>query len=230
MAHDEPGVAISSGQQSSHATRIALQAGFALVLLGLVGVNYYIFTSMLQGNYFRFWIDQGSLVAIAMMVISLVWDNLDKEQPDLIASSPARYVRSCFVILAGVFVAFRNSIPNATPHGSERVRSVSVAQRVANVFDSVVALAFYAVLTVVCLLWLLTIAPILYFTTIVTGAPARASQLSGGPQSSLVTTAPGGISSTLTPLLGRKPVTTTAAMTALVLWLMDLAMSGWSLA
>jgi hypothetical protein len=103
------------------------------------------------------------------------------------------------------------------------MQSDSVAQRVANAFDSTVALAFYTVLAVVYVLWLLTIVPILYFTTLVTGAPARAVRLPRATQSSLIRRTSDGISSSLTPLLGRKPVTTTAAMTALGLWLVNVA-------
>lgn len=201
-------------------TRILVASGSLVLLALLVIANIVFFDEVLGFSYPTMWLEQGSMFALSIALIALVWTELDTQHPDLISAHPGHYLITCFVILSGIFMAVANSIPRRGFISASRAPTSTVVRMV---YDTFVALALYVVIALLAMVWLLAVAPAMYFTVLISGAPARLARLVSAPEFTLARSSPGPNGSTnrefFTLTFARKPVTVTAALTAVVLWL-----------
>jgi hypothetical protein len=208
-----------SSPRSTQLLTAALSFAFLSVL---VLTEYLLFQRFLGRNtYASFWIEQGPLIAFSFTLIGLVWRNIDKQHPDLVSAHPGFYLAACSLIMSGVFLAFRNSLP---ARRSLRERRTGRVSAILLLCDTVMGLMIYALLTLVAFVWLLCIAPTMYFVTLVTGAPARLAMLSKSDQVQMVRSSktPEGATANEWFVLsfGDIPITVTGALTAGLLTLL----------
>ncbi len=210
---------------SSKFTQFVTTVLVLIFLLSLVVLEYFLFQRFLDTTYINFWIKQGPLIAFSLTLVGLVWSDLDKQHPDLVSASPGFYLVACVTIMAGVFLAFRNSLPDKQTLEKHKTSWISIWLLRYNI---IIGLLIYIVLTAVTFVWLLGIAPTIYFLNLITGAPARLALLSEPDDDISLTrssTNSEGIKTSESFFLSfmDKPVTLTAALTAGLLILIKLS-------
>ncbi len=133
-----------------------------IALAGVCVVNYWIFRTLLNVDYVRWYVTAGPFIGIATAVFAAAWGNLDRNV-GLISVNPLDYAGSCMqvaglpIFALGGHLQTKNQ-PNAL-----------------SVWDSVIILPVTLVVTVSVIGWLLLIAPIQYFVFLICGAPSRAA-------------------------------------------------------
>jgi len=205
-------------------------ARFAVLVLSLaffsslIFLEHFLFQRFFGRSYFNIWIEQGPWIVFSLTLIGLVWDDLDKQHPELVSAHPAYYLRTCLVIMSGVFLAFANSLPGKRSMANIRASQISTFRLL---YDFFIGFLFYLLLVILAGVWFLCVAPSMYFMTLITGAPARLALLSKSEQISLEISQPdskGAATSTSFFLsFSGKPVTMTEAITAGLLMLIQLS-------
>jgi len=147
-------------------------------------------------TYLEFVLQQGPLFTLSFSFLSVIWSDLDKNE-GLVSADPVQYVSACLFIVAGVFHAMGGALGGSrrrsegsteckreTDTDSAGSRSlvdllvstlVIVFEAFFYVLDTFIGLFMFGLLLCVSLLWLLLVAPPLYFVTLVSGAVARLS-------------------------------------------------------
>ena len=134
-----------------------------LLLAGLVAADYGAFR-LFDRNYFDWYLSHGSLIAIAIAVVAVAVE-LD-QRPNLISAHPAMYLGGWLEIPGETLLSF-----------SDLVRGVDTDQN-AGPLDGLVTGLVAIVFVALWICWLVVIAPLQYFVTLVTGAPARRAHAS----------------------------------------------------
>ena len=205
---DEPKVIRKIGEEDGK--RLHPLVSLAAIV-ALVAANYVVF-QLFDRNYFRWYLDHGAELALALSLVALAVD-LDRD-PTIIAADPGNYAAGWLTIPGETFLYLREVVENRTLGFLDTL------------FTMLYALAFVAL----ALWWIAVVAPLLYFITLATGAPARGAlasrrmwvrrrgnviALSIGPAEKL----PEGAEEV--GLAGR-PVTVTSSITAGVLFVVSL--------
>jgi len=180
-------------------------------IVALVAANYVVFR-LFDRNYFRWYLDHGAVLALALSLVALAID-LDRD-PTIIAADPSGYAAGWIAVPGETFLYLSEVVGN---------RAVGVLD---TLFTFLYGVAFLAV----ACCWIAVVAPLQYFITLATGAPARGAlasrrmwvkrtgkvvSLSIGPAEKL----PEGAEEV--GLAGR-PVTVTSTITAGVLFVVSL--------
>jgi hypothetical protein len=194
-----------------------------LILLALVGLNFLLFRIIGGVNYFLWYLKNGALISIAVSFVALIWEGL-KWREDLLSSHPREYLRGC----AGLGANFFSSIAAHLTPGKKTSNSRTYST-VAMLWDNVIGLLLIILMMVFAICWLLVIAPLNYFITLITGSVERQA-LHGSPAHAIEITEGKNIILTSLPAtaelpgnavnisLTRKPFAITQALTALLLW------------
>ena len=207
-----------------------------VLMLGLICLNWLVFRDLMHQNYFLWYLKNGALISLATGFLALTWKEM-KARIGLISSHPSAYVGACLVVL-GVFVyslSPTNSTEKAQP--KEIGFDIGLNLTVARVLDDVLYILLSIVMALLSLAWLVIVAPLGYFVTLIAGVPAR-QELRGkiaptyvheetgdtfrGDKGNVTILEPGAaatLASGSTYLsFARDPFAVTQAMTALVLW------------
>ena len=131
--------------------RVAVLAALGTV----VALDYAAFRFLFKTNYFGWYLHGGPLIATVLTGVSKAFD-LD-DDPTRISADPNRYTAAWFQ-RAGMSLLNMSAI--------ERSREASF-------FDSFAASIVLIGMALIGFAWLVVIAPIQYFVTLLTGAPAR---------------------------------------------------------
>jgi hypothetical protein len=185
---------------------------FTFAVIVLLLVSDYVAFRLFDHNYFRWYLDHGTLIALAFSFVAIAVE-LDRE-PSLVAAHPGSYTAGWFAILGETFEFLSDIVRN----------------RAVGFFDSLFTSLYVVTVFVLCVSWLIVIAPVQYFITLVTGAPARSAlvsrrmwikrtgkriELFRGPASEM----PEGAEEIG---LARRPVSVTSAITAGVLFIVSM--------
>jgi hypothetical protein len=170
----------------------------ALVIAALIAANYMLFRSVFGTNYFRWYLDNGTILGL-ILATAAVGLNLDAED-GLISSRPARYLMSWALIIANLWIQLAAVMVD--PETLEQKRRERQEQQAAEERESVPArgglsrvayavwVGFAMIVTLVFMglgltmlvivgvivamaVWLLVVAPLQYFLYVVCGGPAR---------------------------------------------------------
>jgi hypothetical protein len=129
-----------------------------LLLAGLVAVDYGLFR-LFDRNYFDWYLTHGSLIALVVAVIAVAVE-LD-QRPNLISAHPAFYLGGWLEIPGVTLLSFSDLVRGVDPDPN------------AGPLDGLITGLVGIVFGVLWFGWLVVIAPLQYFVTLVTGAPAR---------------------------------------------------------
>ena len=124
--------------------------------------NAFVF-DLFDGNYFRWYLDNGALISLVFGFVSLAV-RLD-DYPDLVSSNPLRYLYACWTLNFHLFLAWNQVIDV----DFERSKGVMLSK----LFDTIVSSLAMLAVTLAFVGWLLVVAPIQHIAYAVLGAPAR---------------------------------------------------------
>lgn len=201
--------------QSPPLLRAALHFGF---IVALIAINWYLFR-LLHVNYFLWYLQKAPFITIAAGFLVPIITNMTAGL-GLISTNPAIYAGACIQVV-GVFVTAIGEWKSGAPL---RLKPTSLylglTGGVARVFDGLLYPPLTLVLLVVSLGWLLTIAPISYFVTLIAGVPAREA-LRGKIQPISISESAGkvGFGSGKAVSFARDPFAITQAVSALLLFI-----------
>jgi hypothetical protein len=143
-----------------------------LVLLALAAVNALWF-SLAGGDYFRWFLDNGALVALVFGVVTTAVD-LDRNA-GLIAANPLGFE----IGVVRVFLELSSSLWGmfGAPRSDRALEDLGLTEVQtrfrSRLFDYLLSNLFLFVLAAAMLAWALVVAPLQYFVNLVCGAPAR---------------------------------------------------------
>jgi hypothetical protein len=130
-----------------------------LALPLLIAANWLVFKYLLDLDYLRWFLDNGSTISLASGFVALIWGQLQIRE-DLVALHPVKYFAACLQ-LAGVTTFSLGTHLRGRAYGAGAVWDVLIF-----------AILSFLILVVV-VAWVLVISPVNYLLTIVAGAPAR---------------------------------------------------------
>ena len=200
---------------ASPAVASAVQFVFGWAILGVaLTANAFVF-DLFDGNYFRWYLDNGALISLVFGFVSLAV-RLD-DYPDLVSSNPLRYLYACWTLNFHLFLAWSQVIDVDV----ERSKGVMLSK----LFDTIVSSVAMLAVTLAFVGWLLVVAPIQHIAYAVLGAPARNALRNSSaaprfdPAIDVTTPRPaeGAETGHAFGYLD-KPVALTSALTASVLW------------
>lgn len=194
-----------------------------LILLALVGLNFFLFRIIGGVNYFLWYLKNGALISIAVSFVALTWEGL-KSREDLLSSHPREYLRGCAAVGAIYYSSIEAHLTPGKETGGSRTYST-----VAVLWDTVIGLLLIVLLMALGLGWLLVVAPLNYFITLITGSverqalqrsPARAIVVTEDKKETLTSQSAADElpDNAVNVSLARKPFAITQALTALLLW------------
>jgi peptidoglycan/LPS O-acetylase OafA/YrhL len=135
-----------------------------LLLAGLVAADYGAF-QLFDRNYFDWYISNGSLIALAVAVVAVAVE-LD-QRPSLISARPGVYLGAWVEIPGETLLSFSDLVRGVDPDPDAGPLDALITGVVAIIFAGL------------WLCWLVVIAPLQYFVTLLAGAPARRARASG---------------------------------------------------
>jgi hypothetical protein len=203
---------------------------FAMTILAVsISLSWWAFRSFGNTNYFVWYLKNGSWIGMVVSFIALIWEGLGV-RADLLSASPAKYVRACFGLLAAFFLSCSVYIDNLRfgPNDGDGGRRSAIA----SLLDSVMAPLILLTIIICVIAWLVVIAPLNYFITILTGAIAR-QELRGTRWRPIYKQTDKEIIMAKQPAkdilpdnavdisLARKPFAVSQAITSLFLWIAD---------
>jgi len=204
--------------------------GFGILAL-LIGANAWAFTTLGHTSYFLWYLKNGSTIALGASFLGLIWDGLALHE-DLLSAHPLRYLRGCVGLLSVLFYA--GSAHLSSPLQGTKSTDLGLGSAAAVLFDAIVSVVVLALIGAVVVGWLLVVAPLNYFVTLLSGVLAR-RELRGQALRAIVVPSGGGITLGTQPAqaslpenavdvsLARKPFAVTQAITSLILWLAGMA-------
>jgi hypothetical protein len=148
---------------------VGVLIGLAIVS-GLIGLNWWLFNVLAGENYFIWYLTNASLISIVVSFIALIWDGLEMRE-DLLSTHPAIYVAGCFHLMAVLYLSL--SVHLREPLVGTKDNETGLRFAVLIVWDSFMTILVALALLVLGFGWLLIIAPLNYFVTLITGALAR---------------------------------------------------------
>lgn len=159
--------------------RQVLAVLFGLGIIGImIGLDWWLFHFM-STNYFLWYLENGTLIGIAVSFLAVVWEGLESRK-DLLSAHPLRYLRGCTILLATLFHSISIYLESPEGPGGKRLR-----QPASFYWDLILTTVVLMVVMVLGLAWLVVMAPLNYFVTIISGAVARQS-FRGTPRRAIV--------------------------------------------
>jgi len=141
-----------------------------LILAAWIWGLHWVFARFTGTTYFRWYVQNGTLIGIATAFLALVWQGLEA-QKGLLAWHPGRFLASC-MSLAAVFYA-TIAVNLAGPLDGLTHRAEEPVSILEALWDTICAVLMALLMGMAVLGWVVVIAPLYYVLTLVTGAPAR---------------------------------------------------------
>ena len=208
-------------------------------ILLLITVNYFLFSRLTDTSYFEWYLKGGPLISLSVAFIALVWNDLDANEK-LVSADPANFLSGCYWVVTVIFVSMATNIGRSLAPMSTDRPMPSIPRLF---WDTIVSIVIYLVLFILSILWLLVVAPLMYFIYLVAGAPVRMGLLNPVLSTQVTiedhTKVVKEVSSdkiedkiedknSLDVSFTRKPVRLTATIAAILLWLAKLAVEFFS--
>ena len=162
---------VSANDDRSPSTlRAVLSLG---IIVAIIGVNWSLFR-LFHTNYFLWYLQKAPLISIAagflVPIISSMTASLG-----MVSTNPAIYAGASLQVV-GVFVTSISTWTSAAPERLKRSSlNLGLTSAFGRAFDNVMYTLLMLVLAVLTVGWLLTVAPLSYFVTLIAGVPARES-------------------------------------------------------
>jgi hypothetical protein len=156
---------------------VSAGAGLALVA-ALNLLDWVLFRVAFDLSYFRWYLDNGTLLTLALALVTVAWPDLN-ELRNLVSPHPLRYLQAWSGLFGFTFLSMPDAdIPLHELHGSPDRSASSAVWTLLDIADTVLRLTWLPVFLGAVLFWLLVIAPVQYFIFLLTGALARGASQS----------------------------------------------------
>ncbi len=131
------------------------------ILLALLAVDHWIFTTWFNTTHLKWYLANGALIGLVSSIASMAWGDMNKHT-GLISSHPLDYVGSSLQLVG---------LPIYTL--GTHLRSNQGRPEARTLFDLLLTIPFVLTLVGVVIIWLVVIVPPQYFVYLICGAPAR---------------------------------------------------------
>ena len=143
------------------------------IILTVVGLDWLIFRAF-HGSYFLWFLKYGPVISLAAGFLAPVWTAM-KERLGLISANPMVYVAACLQ-LSGVFlVSLGSTNKDKTAQPKELGIDIGLNGTLVTVFDNLTYSVLMLVMAALSISWVIFVAPLAYFVTLIAGVPARES-------------------------------------------------------
>ena len=141
---------------------------FGLIVL-MLALNWLAFR-FFRINYFLWYLKSGPLISLAAGFLAPTWTKL-KARTGLVSAHPAVYAGACMQIL-GVF--FLSVSPTGRPKQAPATQVAEIGDtKPMRAFDAILYIPIVIVMCLLAITWVVLVAPLSYFVTLVAGVPAR---------------------------------------------------------
>lgn len=137
-------------------------------LAGIVTINWLLFRYIFDQNYFIWYITNGTLIGIIVGFTASIWEGLDSRN-QLLSAHPGYYIQGCFGLMAAFFASVAFTAEQDPDYKTDQAlnRWFNFGLDTINGFVVILFMSF------ALLAWLVVVAPLNYFMTLLTGAIAR---------------------------------------------------------
>lgn len=142
-----------------------------ILMVSVISLNWLVFRDFMHQNYFLWYLKNGAMISLATGFLALTWKDM-KARIGLISSHPSAYFAACFQIL-GVFVYSQSTINTEKAQPKEIDFDIGLNFKIVRVIDDVLYFVLSIVMILLGLAWLVIVAPLGYFVTLIAGVPAR---------------------------------------------------------
>ena len=147
----------------------------AIVFLGMIvaaiGMNWFLFR-LFGGKYFLWYLKNGPIISLATGFLAPTWTSM-KARLGLISSHPAAYIAACHHVLGTFLVSIRPLTSSEKSRPKDIGVDIGLNGAFAKVFDRVLYLVLTLLMVVLGFSWIVLVAPLAYFVTLIAGVPAR---------------------------------------------------------
>lgn len=199
-----------------------------ITIVSLIGLNFWLFRIIGGVNYFTWYLKNGAFVGIAISFLALTWEGL-KRRKYLLSSHPGKYIVGCATLCA----VFFNSVKTFLDGPLQKIpTSDSEPRAELSSWDDLIGNLMTLLMMVVTVGWVLVLAPLNYFITLITGSVARQEmrgsslraivKIEENDKDDTVTSQPASAeipANAVDVSLTRNPFAITQALTALILWI-----------
>ncbi len=201
------------------------------VLLLVIALDWLAFQYLAHENYFVWYVKNGAVIGILVSFIALIWEGLSFRN-DLLSAQPLYYLRGCMALLSAFYWSLAAHLEK-TPRPQAKSSDTYLVPEFAFPLDRALSAVILLVVAVFGLAWLVVVAPLNYFVTLLTGVVAR-QELARSGERAIAVQAESGYGFASIPWdqkmpdkavdisLAAKPFAVTQAITALVLFIAKL--------
>lgn len=144
---------------------------FLDIMLALIGMNWFLFR-LFGGKYFLWYLKSGPIISLATGFLAPTWTKL-KARTGLVSAHPAVYFGACLQILGVFFVSMAQPM-RISKAATEDVVEIGDSPLVKS-FDNLLYPLLVFVMGILSFAWIILVAPLSYFVTLIAGIPARQS-------------------------------------------------------
>jgi hypothetical protein len=142
---------------------------FLGIMLALIGLNWFVFR-LFGGRYFLWYLKSGPIISLASGFLAPTWTKL-KARVGLVSAHPAVYFGACLQILGVFFVSMAQPMRRSTKP-SENLVEIGDGPLM-KLFDNLIYPLLVLVMGILSFAWVILVAPLSYFVTLIAGVPAR---------------------------------------------------------
>ena len=144
---------------------------FLGIMLALIGLNWFLFR-LFGARYFLWYLKSGPIISLATGFLAPTWTKL-KARLGLVSAHPAVYFGACLQILGVFFVSMAQPMRNSKKPAEDVVEIGD--GRLMELFDNLLYPLLVFVMGILSFAWVVLVAPLSYFVTLIAGVPARQS-------------------------------------------------------
>lgn len=144
---------------------------FLGIMLALIGLNWFLFRYF-KARYFLWYLKSGPIISLAAGFLAPTWTKL-KARLGLVSAHPAVYFGACLQILGVFFVSMAQPL-RRSQKTSENIVDIGDGPLM-RLFDNLIYPILVFVMAILSFAWVILVAPLSYFVTLIAGVPARQS-------------------------------------------------------
>jgi hypothetical protein len=209
----------------------SIRKGFLFlgVMLALIGLNWFLFR-WFGSRYFLWYLNNGPIISLASGFLAPTWTKL-KARLGLVSAHPAVYFGACLQILGVFFVSMAQPMRRANKSADAGIEIELGDGPLMKLSDNLLYPLLIFVMGILSFAWVILVAPLSYFVTLIAGVPARQSlrgnlisvaETSGQVRIGEAQTDMNAVRDPAFTSFAQDPFATTQALTALVLFVANI--------
>jgi hypothetical protein len=175
-------------QQSRRPSAVGAVVALAL-LVGTAVFDTLLFRALFDTDYMRWYLDNGDLISIVFVFVTLAWGDLNK-LTGLVSAQPMQYLLACYT-LGGLPMLGLSALLDPRRKRSGEIKTKDPKRNAGplgvGLLDEFITMLVSIAVFAAFVLWLLVVVPLQYLVYLVAGAPARQALASGSRAWALVT-------------------------------------------